>query len=207
LHLALCVCALLPRLETRTRVVLVVHRDEARKSTNSGRWAAACLVNSEALVRGDEARPGPPLTWPPGARALLLFPHHDAAPLAPPPDGRPVTLVVPDGTWRQAAKVRARVPGLAGVPCVTLPPGPPPRHRLRGETRPGGLPTFEAIARALGVLEGEPVRRALEAAFDAVAGRTLWARGRLDASDVAGGIPEAARRHGPAPGAGGAAGD
>jgi DTW domain-containing protein len=192
----LCVCALIPSppLVTRTRLVLVLHRLEERKPTNTGTLAAACLANSEIIVRGHEGEPTPPFVAPEGTRPLLLFPAEDAVPLAPSPDDRPVTLIVPDGTWRQAAKVRRRVPGMAEVPCVTLPPGPPTTYRLRSEPVEGGLATLEAIARAFDILEGRHVRDALERVFRAMVERTLWSRGELAAADVADGIPAGVTR-------------
>jgi DTW domain-containing protein YfiP len=195
LHLGLCVCAQLPRFETRTRLVLFVHHIEARKSTNTGRLAALCLANSEVVVRGDGARPAGPFAFDPATRPLFLFPHPGARPLSrEDADGPPVTLVVPDGTWRQASKVRKRVPGLADLPCVALPNEGPSGYRLRRWPHEGGLSTLEAVARALGELEGEAVRRELERVLRVAVERTLWSRGRLDAGEVTGGIPEAARR-------------
>lgn len=191
----LCVCAELPRLDTRTRLVLVIHRYEDRKPTNTGRLAAACLVHHEIIVRGAEGRPDAPFVAPAGTRPVLLFPDDDAVPLDRlPPGPEPVTLIVPDGTWRQAQRVRTRVPGLRDVPCVTLPPGPPSRYRLRTEPRPGGLATMEAIARAYGILEGAAAQAALERVFTIMVERTLWTRGQLDASAVTGGIPDGVTR-------------
>ncbi len=190
---ALCVCALVPTppLATRTRLVLIIHRYEARKPTNTGLLAARCLANSEVLERGHAGAPSEALAIAPGTRPLLLFPHADATPLAAGGD-EPVTLIVPDGNWRQAAKVRHRVPGLADLPCVTLPPGPPTRYRLRSEPVEGGLATFEAIARSLAILEGATgavIAAALDRVFLAMVERTLWARGQLAASAVTGGLP------------------
>lgn len=196
----LCVCALMPRprIETRTRLVLVIHRYEELKPTNTGRLAAECLANCETDVRGHESRPTPPFRCPPGRQPLFLFPHDGAKPLteiAIPAD--PVTLIVPDGNWRQASKVRNRVPGLRDVPCVFLPVGAPSMYRLRTEAHDGGLATIEAIARALGLLEGEKgprVQHALEFVFRAMVDRTLWARGAVRTADVTGGIPDGVRR-------------
>jgi DTW domain-containing protein YfiP len=201
MHLSLCVCTLIPRLVTRTRLLLVIHRAEDRKPTNTGRLAAECLVNSEVVVRGHEEADRGPLRILEGSRPILLFPAEDAVPLstlAEAIDG-PVTLIVPDGNWRQASKVRARVPGLKRVPCATLPASPerPSVYRLRSEAHAHGLATIEAIARALGILEGPEVERALEVPFRAMVERTLWARGDLEAADVTGGIPEGALRHDP----------
>lgn len=198
LHQSLCACALIPRLETRTKVLLFIHHLEDRKSTNTGRLATRCLVNSEVVVRGREAEPSPSFTPEAGTRPLLLFPHESALPLSDFVASRePLTLVVPDGTWRQASKVRNRVPGLRELPCVTLPRGEPSRYRLRFEPHDVGLSTLEAIARSLGVLEGLHVQHTLERVFETVVERILWSRGTLSTSDVKGGIPEGAKRHDP----------
>lgn len=201
MHASLCVCALVPRLETRTRLLLVIHRVEDRKTTNTGRLAAQCLTNSEIVVRGHVSPSNPPFTWDPSSQPLFLFPHEGAIPLAQfAGSERPVTLIVPDGTWRQAAKVRNRVPGLRDVPSVWLPPGEPSTYRLRTEAREEGLATIEAIARAMGILEGDHARRTLERVFRVIVERTLWARGDVEAADVTGGIPDGAMRHDPTSG-------
>lgn len=202
MHLSLCFCALIPRLETRTRVVLVIHRTEDRKTTNTGRLATECLTNSEVVVRGHTERESEPVPIALGSTPLLLFPAEDAVPLtdlAPElaKSARPATLIVPDGNWRQASKVRRRVPGLANIPCVTLKGGERSSYRLRWEAHDHGLATIEAIARALGILEGPEVERALELPFRAMVERTLWARGAIQTKDVTGGIPSGAMRHDP----------
>jgi DTW domain-containing protein YfiP len=197
-HRSLCFCAELPTLPSRTRLVLFLHRYEARKTTNTGSLAASCLPNSVVVIRGHEHAPTPPYVEEPDRRTLLLFPHEDATPIDRlPPDDRPVTLLVPDGTWRQASKVRQRVPGLASLQCVSLPLGPPARHRLRAEAHETGMATLEAIARAFGAL-GEPeVRTALERVLRMLVERSLWARGTIDAADVTDGLPATAVRHDP----------
>lgn len=205
MHASLCVCAILPKLETRTRLVLVLHRAEDRKPTNTGKLAALALPNSAVFVRGDVAvRVDPEVTWSPDTRPIFLFPHEDAVPLASlahvPGDDRPVTLIVPDGNWRQASKVRNRVRGMKDVPCASLPVAEPSIYRLRSEAHPFGLATLEAIARSLRVLEGDAgpeIERALVHVFRAFVERTLWSRGEFPTSDVTGGIPDGAMRHDP----------
>ncbi len=203
MHGSLCICALIPRIETRTRLLLVMHRYEDRKSTNTGRLAALCLPNSAIVTRGHEHEPSEPLVVPAGMQPVLLFPAEDAGPLEPFAHGdRPVALVVPDGTWRQASKARMRVPGLRDVPCVTLPRGKPSHYHLRVDAHDHGLATLEAIARALGILEGErgpAVQQQLEDVMRAMVERTLWSRGALDRAAVTGGVPEGAMRHDPRP--------
>lgn len=201
MHGSLCICALMPKLVTRTRLVLVLHRIEARKPSNTGKIAALCLPNSEILVRGHEHAPTPPFVPAPGTQPLFLFPHEGAVPITDFAGSEaPVTLIVPDGTWRQASKVRARVPGFRDVPCVTLPADAPSIYRLRSEAHAHGLATIEAIARALGVLEGMHVRREIERVFQAMVDRTLWSRGEVESDAVTGGLPEGAMRHDPVSG-------
>jgi DTW domain-containing protein YfiP len=189
-------------------VVLVIHRAEDRKPTNTGRLALLAMKNSEMMVRGREGGAADSMTFSAATRPLFLFPHEDAVPLRSvarvPGDDRPVTLVVPDGNWRQASKVRNRVAGMRDVPCVSLPVGAPSTYRLRSEAHAFGLATIEAIARALRVLEGDAgadVEEALLHVFRAMVERTLWSRGEYETANVTGGIPEGALRHDPRSGA------
>jgi DTW domain-containing protein YfiP len=203
MHLGLCLCSLIPRIETRTRVVLVIHQYEDRKPSNTGRLAAECLVNSEIVFRGGRASPPDRPLWTAGSRPLFLFPRDDASTLQPPesPDdeGRgggsdgPITLIVPDGTWRQASRVRLRVPGLTDVPCVRLPPGARSAYRLRTSSDTSRVSTMEAIARALGILEGPAVQAQLDRLFRVMVDRALRSRGQLAPAEVPGELPGGAQ--------------
>src|SRR3954471_14159231 len=111
MHLSLCICALLPRITTRTRVVLVLHQLEAKKSTNTGVLAARCLENSVAVYRG--RAPGVNTADPLDDQLsnesdpLLLYPHASATPLGAWSGAtKPITLIIPDGNWQQASRTR-----------------------------------------------------------------------------------------------------
>jgi DTW domain-containing protein YfiP len=216
MHRSVCICALLPRLETRTRVVLLLHQLEVDKPTNTGIVAARCLPNSAIVYRGrtpgvdardsdargaslDEQAARLAAAIAPGTRAAFLFPHASATPLVAWRDGAPVTLIVPDGTWRQAARARSRLGRALALPCVTLAGGAAasPGGRLRTAKRPGQLATLEALALALGELEGQPVEDALMRVFRVMTDRTLWTNGRLPRAAVTGGVPDGARSHDP----------
>ena len=193
MHATLCICDLVPRLETRTRLSLLIHYREERKPTNSGLLATRCLPNSSVGIVGDRARPlDLPLVHP-GERGVLLYPDDDAVPIEQYAAlDQPLVLIVPDGNWRQAGKMRRRVPGLDALPCVTL-PATTTTYGLRAELRDGGLATLEAIAHALAILERDPaIQAAMLAVFRVMVDRTLWLRGALGNADVTGGIPAAA---------------
>jgi DTW domain-containing protein YfiP len=192
LYRALCICALIPRLTTRARLALLVHYREARKPTTTGLLAARCVERSDVHIVGDRDRPLPASLVREGELPLLLYPAEDAAPIAPfAAASQPIVLIVPDGNWRQAGKMRRRVPGLGAVTCVTLPESGGSSYRLRAEPKAGGLATLEAIARALGILEGDPaIEAAMLGVFRVMVERTLWLRGALPRDAVTGGIPD-----------------
>lgn len=194
MHRTLCICALLPRLATRTRLLLILHQLEDRKPTNTGRLATRCLVNSAVSTRGGAL----PATHWQGTEPVLLFPHEQARPLEDWRGSRvPVTLVVPDGTWRQAKKARLRVEGLSDLPCAALPLVERARRRLRQDKRPDHVSTIEAVALAMRILEGPEAADPLDRIFRIMVERTLWTNGRIAASEVTGGIPAGVRPHDP----------
>jgi DTW domain-containing protein YfiP len=201
MHQGLCLCESLPDIETRSRLCLVLHRNEARKTTNTGSLAARCLRGSEVLVHGRE---GEDTVSPfrseanPFPRGLLLYPSDEAEELGPEHSAEgPVRLVVPDGNWRQASKMARRIEWMASLPRVTLPASTATSYRLRFEPKAGGLATMEAIARAFGVLEGAEVQERLEEVFRKMVDRTLYSRGLLRRDEVYGGVPEGVMRHDP----------
>jgi tRNA pseudouridine65 synthase len=188
MHTELCVCAHVPRLDLRTRLALVIHNSEQHKPTATGPLAAEVLVNSEVLLHGVRDAPlDLQRLHDEGRRVLLLFPSEGARELSTSlrdEDPRPITLVVPDGNWRQASRIPKRVLGLASAQHVTLPPGPPSQWGVRRETRAAGLATFEAIARAFGILESASVQQELEALFVRMVDATFAARGHPTAGSM-----------------------
>ncbi|MBM4363699.1 MAG: DTW domain-containing protein [Deltaproteobacteria bacterium] len=153
----LCLCAEIPRLQIRSTVVVVAHRFEWGKPTNTGRLVVAALAGARVRLHGVE---GPERDAPaPSARRLVLYPLPGARVLQP---GEPASeLVVPDGTWSQARRIVRRDALCREAEAVALPAGAPGRYALRRSLREGGLCTLEAVARALGLLEGPEVEQAL----------------------------------------------
>lgn len=178
-----CLCASLEPLALATRVIVLRHRRELHKPTNSGRLVPLTLVDSEVRTFGarEHALDTAGL-FDPARHTLLLYPSRDARELTRDElSAVPITLIVPDANWRRAFKFVAREPALVGVPRVHLPNGAPSTYRLRRHPDPRFLATFEAIARALGILEGPDVQIRLEHVFRLMVERTLRSRGQIDA--------------------------
>ena len=176
----LCICDLTPYLNLKTRVTLLVHAKELKRTTNTGRLAIKALVNSEMRVRGATREPLD-LTdiVNPHFRNLVFFPSQTAVELTEQlskADPRPIHLIVPDGNWRQASKVPGRHRELAGLTHVKISQPNKARLHLRAETTPSGMATLEAIAHALKIIEGPDVFAKLFAFYTAKLERTLSAR-------------------------------
>lgn len=185
--LSLCLCALIPQLESRTRVLLLQHPSERRHPLNTARLAALGLVNAQLEI-GDQFPQLP--RWLEGHEPWLLFPGPaavsvDQLPSAAPAES-PRLLVIPDGTWRKARLLLHANPLLAALPRLTLPTGPASRYRVRKAPAPEALSTVEAVVAALNVLEAPRRFDALLAPFEAL----------IDGQIAAMGAETFARNHG-----------
>ncbi|WP_397454354.1 tRNA-uridine aminocarboxypropyltransferase [Pseudomonas versuta] len=167
-----CLCALIPQLDSRTRVLLLQHPSEVGHALNTARLADLGLLNAELRV-GEVFEDLATLLSPPGYQARLLFPGEDAQLIdtaEPSDESLPWLLVVPDGTWRKARKLLHLNPLLAQLPRATLPEGTVSRYRLRKAPGPGALSTLEAIVQALEILEAPtsfaPLLRPFEALIE-----------------------------------------
>lgn len=155
-----CLCADVPTIATRTRVVIVRHHLERFRSSNSGRLAHLALPNSVIIEHGGS---GGPARLADLEGAWLLFPEGEPMRAAPEPPPR--QLIVLDATWSQARRMYRKLGALRGLPILRLPDEPMPRARLRESPGPGRVSTIEAIARALRLLEGDAPAAALEQLF------------------------------------------
>lgn len=161
-----CVCHHLKPFKISTNVSLVVHVRELKLTSNTAQFAQKMLPdNAEIVIRGrmNEVFDGAPLLERPG-RALFLYPHEDARELNE--DFKqefpgPYHLIIPDGNWQQARKVRQREEAFARLPAVKLPPGITAEYGLRKAIHPEWVSTYEAMAHALGILEGPSVTEKL----------------------------------------------
>jgi DTW domain-containing protein YfiP len=181
LHRARCICEVIPCLNLKTRVVLIVHAKELKRTTNTGRLAVQALKNSELLVRG-QGRERLDLSGLNRAdyQSLFLFPDvgsHELTVDLIRSFTKPIQLIVPDGNWRQASKVYGRHPELSAIPRVKTTRPDDSQFHLRRESTREGMSTLQAIGMALSIIEGETASGPLEALYQAKLERTLEGRG------------------------------
>lgn len=175
-------------------MTVLAHFCEIKKPTNTAKLAARVLARCRILELGalapgaefgrDAARAaGAELTQQLTAldpqRTLLLYPSDEAVPLdellLQREPGQPLELLVPDGTWAATRRLVRRHPELQRLQAVRLCERQS-NYALRRNAVPGLLCTLEAIACALGVLDGSNVEAGLLAAFDTWQTAALAAR-------------------------------
>jgi DTW domain-containing protein YfiP len=172
-----CLCALIPALDSKTRVLILQHPSEVNHALNTARLAALGLNNAQ-LVAGEVFEDLSGLLNVPGYMPRLLFPGEGAEPLTvSEATSLPTLLVVPDGTWRKARKLLHLNPLLAALPRVTLSNAPVSRYRLRKAPGPDALSTLEAIVHALHTLEPQTSFAALLKPFEALIDGQIAAMG------------------------------
>ncbi len=181
LHKRLCICEFIPSLDLKTKLSLIVHTKELKRTTNTGSLAVRALKNSEIFIRG---RINKPLDLTDliktEYRHVLFYPSDEAIELTESfvnESSLPINLIVPDGNWRQASKVHYRHTELQHLPRVMIKTKNKSTEHLRAETTEFGMATLQAIAYAFGYFEGPQVEKQLLNLYNLKLERTLQGRG------------------------------
>lgn len=151
LNEAICLCAAIPHVPSRTEVLIVRHVTELRLTSNTGRFVALALPNSRILEYGG----GPEFDDAELRREGTVLLYNASGAAQKPPDGAVRRLIVLDGSFRQARRMYKRISALRALPELALPAPAVVPVRLRQPPSPHGLSTLEAVAHALALLEGE----------------------------------------------------
>ena len=178
---SLCFCNLLIKKDNKTPVRIVMHRAEMTLTTNTAFFTDKMLKDCEIHIRGlkdnpldltsaiDESKFTP----------IYLFPDEDSVELTEEFISsleRPPLLVVPDGSWQQAKKFKKRENTLQSMQSVRLPSNISSNYRLRTSPSPGAVCTYESIAIALGICEGENLKEDLLSTFKVITDRMYYSR-------------------------------
>ena len=141
----MCRCAQMPRVPTRTRVVVLQHPHERTHPFGTARLVALCMPNAAVHTAYGGLRGVLHCEVPLPADAAVLFPHATAQDLALLPAAEhPSTLVVLDGTWAHARRLYRDNPWLQRLRHVRLHPSAPSRYLIKQQPHAGCLSTLEA---------------------------------------------------------------
>jgi DTW domain-containing protein len=188
-----CTCDMLPPVETRLTVQVLIHRLEQCRPSSTGKLVGRAVAGAACHVyqRGNRFFPAtdyPADALEPGRELWVLHPSGDpmpepAAAEAAGPQPPPAVLLL-DGSWRQAGEMLASMHGRGR--CVRLPAAAtsePSRYWLRDQAKPEQLCTAEAL---MGVLKaaGEPeAAQKLRLHFELHVYATLLVRGHRELAE------------------------
>jgi DTW domain-containing protein len=162
---ARCLCPTEPPLETRTRIVLLMHPKEYRRQkTGTGRLACLNLANSEIIpgIAFDGHPRVRELLDDPGNFPALLYPGPTAVDLSVPgaarglegaSAGKRLVVFLIDSTWACAHAVIRESPGLLKLPRLQFRSGEKSRWIIKRQPKDYFLSTIEAIHELLRSLE------------------------------------------------------
>lgn len=155
-----CICPWRPELKTRCEFVLLMHRDEVFKPTNTGRLIADVLPQQTHVFCWSRTEPAQELVGllsDPSRRCVIVFPAdaNDAGSESRtlvtefPADGKIVTFILLDGTWKQSGRMFHLSRWLEAIPCVVLPDTLARGYAVRKSHQEHYLSTAEAAGLCL----------------------------------------------------------
>ncbi|HSC69580.1 MAG TPA: DTW domain-containing protein [Cellvibrio sp.] len=172
-----CICPWRPELSARCEFILLMHRDEVFKPTNTGRLIADILPQQTHVFCWSRTEPSGELLDllnDPGRRCVIVFPAdanesgssqralvNDVA-----DDGRVVTFILLDGTWKQSGRMFHLSRWLEAIPCVVLPDVLVRGYAVRKSHQEHYLSTAEAAGLCLDMASEIEVAEVLRAYFD-----------------------------------------
>ncbi len=156
-----CYCSYLTEVATKSKISIILHTNETQLISNTARLAELTLKNSKTFIRGKKDLPFNAIDLiDENYENLYLFPDQDSEVLNEDfiaKITKPVNLIVPDGSWRQAKKILGREETFQKIKKVKLENIGESIYQLRKSPGKDSLCTFEAIAYALRVTENEEV--------------------------------------------------
>ena len=177
----ICICPILPTVQTQAEFLILRHIYEAERPSNTGRLAALALPHSRIIPCGGGTRIGLAPVDDEFLRAdgtWLLWPDGTGTKSNVSDLTLPVRVVVIDATWQQARRLFSSMPALRALPRLILPAPIRSRDRLREQHRSDGMSTIEAVAAAVAKLEGVETAQPLEKLYDELVRRTLSLKNR-----------------------------
>jgi DTW domain-containing protein YfiP len=141
-----------------------MHHDESRLPIASGRMSHLCLSNSFLFIGCDfsEHDGVNAVLSDPRRHCVLLFPSRGAQNLSEMtaaerkrlcPPGKELVVLVPDGTWRTAKRIRRLSRNLGGLENIRFDPTRASAfHGVKTQPAPHCLSTIEAIHQTIDLL-------------------------------------------------------
>ncbi|HTF96376.1 MAG TPA: DTW domain-containing protein [Cellvibrio sp.] len=171
-----CICQWRPLLDSRSEFILLMHRDEVFKPTNTGRLIADIFPAHTHVFCWSRTEPDERLLTllaDPRRRCLIVFPEEASEAAANArelvtelvDDGKINTFILLDGTWKQSGRMFHLSRWLDAYPCVVLPDVNARGYGVRKSHQDNYLSTAEAAALCLLVAKESTLAAVLQDYF------------------------------------------
>ncbi|MEF1312073.1 tRNA-uridine aminocarboxypropyltransferase [Vibrio mytili] len=166
-----CICPLLPQLNSEHALMLLLHPNELKRDTNTGKLLQKCRLNVEQALWDRKQPPAELLARlaDPSLYPVILFPHQTSQTLEQVTEQsksqqRKPLFIILDATWQEARKMINKSRWLEDIPMLELSAQGDSQYQLRRNQQQGNLCTFEVAAQLLGQL-GEKENQQLMLSF------------------------------------------
>lgn len=185
-----CICAFRNQVEAGVEFVVLMHRNETYKPTNTGRLIEATIANTRVIQWNSRLEAGEELEallHDPAYQPIIVFPPSPdyqqrmiSSPAKEANAGKPLFILL-DGTWRQARRIFRHSVYLQQLPVISLDEARPSTYSLRKAIHEGQLCTAEVAAALLDQIGEVEAGEALEAYYQRfnahyIASRRRWAK-------------------------------
>ena len=140
-----CHCKLISPFCAQCNTVILQHPREKKRFYGTAKLIQQWIRNCK-LVRGIAFDQTDIRNLFPNTELAVLFPGGVAVPAHRIRLSEATTVIVIDGTWREATKIYRQNTWLAALPHLSLSPLLRSRYRIRKQPRPECLSTIEALA-------------------------------------------------------------
>ena len=180
-----CMCAWRPQADSDVEFVLLMHRKELFKPTNTGRLIVDVFPGTSAFLwnRLEAPEELENILKDPNRSCFVVFPadgtenctRHVVQEI--PPSAKKTTLILLDGTWKQCSRMIGLSRWLDDVPCLSLPESLVRSYAVRDSGRDHRFSTAEAAISCLRLAQEETSARILQHYFSMFNQHYLATRG------------------------------
>ena len=192
LPITACICEYRSEVESQVEFVVLMHRYETYKPTNTGRLIADSIAKTHVIEWQGRKEPGDELTAllnDPAYQPMIVFPPAEdylermTSPVQVQQNAGKPLLILLDGTWRQARRIFRHSDYLQHLPVISLDEVRESSYGLRKAIHEGQLCTAEVAIALLEQLGDEPAANHLNAYFKRFNQHYVASRGRLAKRD------------------------
>ncbi|NRP52425.1 MULTISPECIES: tRNA-uridine aminocarboxypropyltransferase [unclassified Marinobacterium] len=192
LPITACICEYRSEVESQVEFVVLMHRYETYKPTNTGRLIADSIAKTRVIEWQGRKEPGDELTAllnDPSYQPIIVFPPAEdylermTTPVQVQQNSAKPLLILLDGTWRQARRIFRHSDYLQHLPVISLDEVRESSYGLRKAIHEGQLCTAEVAIALLEQLGDEPAANHLNAYFKRFNQHYVASRGRLAKRD------------------------